>query len=191
MEILSTKKITNERWVNLYERNFRHGTHEGRWCFASRADGTPPSAQRYDAVVIVPVVLSDHEPPRLVVVREYRVPIGDYVWGFPAGLAEEGETPEAVARRELTEETGLEVVAVKQVSPPIYSSAGLTDESAVMVFVTAREVPGVGPDTGAAEEIEVVRLDHAGVCRLCDSGQRVDGKAWVVLHMYRLLGRLE
>ena len=76
------------------------------------------------------------------------------------------------------------------VSPPVYSSAGLTDESAVMVFATAREVAGGGPAHEASEEIEVVRLDYAAVVALANSGARVDGKAWVVLHLYERLGRL-
>ena len=33
-------------------------------------------------------------------------------------------------------------------------------------------------------------LDHRQVCDLCNSEARIDGKAWVVLYMYQLLGRL-
>jgi ADP-ribose pyrophosphatase len=190
MEIVSTEKITHERWVNLFARVYRHNDHEGRWTFASRGDGTLPPPGQYDAVVIVPVVVSEDAPPRLVMLREYRVPVGDYIHAFPAGLAEEGERPEDVARRELGEETGLEVVAVTQVSPPIFSSAGLTDESAVMVFVTARLPSGAVQTLDHSEEIEVLFLDHAQVCELCRSGARIDAKAWVVLYMYQLLGKL-
>ncbi len=190
MDILGTEKITSERWLNLFVRAFRHNGREGRWCFASRGDGEPAPPDHYDAVVIVPVVVADGQPPRLAVVREYRVPVGDYIYAFPAGLAEEGETPETVARRELKEETGLDVVAVQHVSPPVYSSAGLTDESAVLVFVTARREPGSVTAHEASEEIEVLLLDHAAVSALCDSGARFDGKAWAVLFMYKTLGRL-
>jgi ADP-ribose pyrophosphatase len=118
------------------------------------------------------------------------VPVGDYVYGFPAGLAEEGETPEAVARRELLEETGLSVREVTAVSPALYSSPGMTDESAVMVFVTAEALPGSVTAHDASEEIEVVSLDLEQVRALCQSGARFDAKAWVVLYMYQLLGRL-
>ena len=191
MEIVGTEKLTSERWVNLFVRTFRHNGHEGRWSFASRGDGTPPPVGRCDAVVIVPILRSRGRPPRLVMLREYRVPVGDYIYAFPAGLAEEGESPEDVARRELMEEAGLEVVAVKRVSPPVYSSAGLTDESAVMVFVTAKAPPGSVTAHEESEEIEVLLLDHAQVVELCNSSARIDGKAWVVLLMYQMLGRLE
>jgi ADP-ribose pyrophosphatase len=191
MEILRTEKLTDERWVNLFVRVFRHNGREGRWSFASRGDGTPPPAGRFDAVVIVPILLGKGRArPRLVMLREYRAPVGDYIYAFPAGLGEEGETLEAVARRELKEETGLDLVEVKHVSPPVYSSAGMTDESAVMVFVTAKGATGYKATPEAAEEFETLLLDYRQVCELCNSPARIDGKAWVVLYMYQMLGRL-
>src|ERR1051325_5883372 len=143
MEIISREKLTNERWVNLFVRVFRHNGQEGRWSFASRGDGTPPPAGHFDAVVIVPILLGKgRAKPRLVMLREYRAPVGDYIYASPAGLGEQGESIESVARRELKEETGLDLVEVKHVSPPVYSSAGMTHQSAGMGFVTARGARG-------------------------------------------------
>jgi ADP-ribose pyrophosphatase len=192
MEIVRTEKLSNERWVNLFARVFRHNGKEGRWSFASRGDGSPPPAGHFDAVVIVPLLLGKGRArPRLVMLREYRAPVGDYIYAFPAGLGEEGESIESVARRELKEETGLDLVEVKHVSPAIYSSAGMTDEAAVMAFVTARGAEGYKAAPEGAEEFETLLLDYRQVCKLCDSGGRIDGKAWVVLYMYRMLGRLQ
>ena len=70
----------------------------------------------------------------LVVLREYRVPIGDYIYALPAGLIDGKESIEEAARRELKEETGLDLTKVDKITPPIYSSAGLTDESVVILF---------------------------------------------------------
>ena len=170
---------------------FRHNRHEGRWTFASRGDGTPPPPGRFDAVLIVPVLLGQGRArPRLVMLREYRAPVGDYIYAFPAGLGEAGETVESVARRELKEETGFDLVEVKHISPAIFSSAGLTDEAAVMVFVTARRAKGEKATPEASEEFETLLLDYQQVCKLCSSSERIDGKAWVVLYMYQMLGRL-
>jgi ADP-ribose pyrophosphatase len=191
MHIHQIEQLTHEKWLNLYAAIFEHHGHSGRWLFASRKP-QPNTDRRGDAVVIVPVLRQPNEPPLLVMVREFRVPVGDYVFAFPAGLLEAGESIEDTVRRELLEETGLEVVAVKRVSPPLYSSSGLTDEAVAMAFVEARATPLTKPKLDASEDLEVVLLDHAGVCRLCDDPTaRIDAKAWATLYMYQQLGRLD
>lgn len=189
MEIRETEQITHEPWLNLFVRTFRHHDHEGRWLFASRHPMPTVPATGVDAVIIVPVVIDPDRAPRLALVKEFRIPVGDYIYGFPAGLAEPGESIESVARRELREETGLEVVDIVKVSPPIYNSAGLTDEAVVMVFVTARASADGQQALEAAEDIEVLLLDHEQVGALCDSTERIDGKTWMALYMYQQLGK--
>lgn len=44
--------------------------------------------------------------------REFRLAVGDWVYNFPAGLIDAGEEPVESAKRELWEETGLELYAV-------------------------------------------------------------------------------
>lgn len=46
---------------------------------------------------------------RVLLVREYRLPLGAIVWGLPGGRSDPGDDPEATLRRELSEETGLVV----------------------------------------------------------------------------------
>jgi ADP-ribose pyrophosphatase len=190
MEILKTERRTRERWLNLFARTWRHNGGEGEWLFASRKDDPPLPATGIDAVIIVAVVRAPSQPPRLVVLKEFRVPVGDYVYAFPAGLTEEGEGLEDVARRELREETGLEVVEVKRVSPTLYSSAGLTDEAVALAFVTAEARAGGVQALDHSEDIEVLLLDYQQVCDLCNADVRVDAKAWTVLYLYQLLGAL-
>ena len=190
MHIHKIEQLTHEKWLNLFAAAFEHNGHTGRWVFASRKP-QPNRDRAADAVVIVPILRQPGEPPRLAMVREFRVPVGDYVFAFPAGLLESGESIEDTVRRELMEETGLEVVTVKRVSPPLYSSSGLTDESAALAFVEARATPKTKPKLDASEDLEVVLLDHAGVCRLCDDPTaRIDAKAWATLYLYQQLGQL-
>ena len=58
--------------------------------------------ERPDAAIIFPLTPAGE----VVLVRQYRPPIGMMELGLPAGLVEEGEEPEKAARRELLEETG-------------------------------------------------------------------------------------
>jgi ADP-ribose pyrophosphatase len=190
MRILDVQKLTDEKWVNLFAARFDHNGHAGRWVFASRrADPRTPPPAAGDAVVIVPVLREARKKPRLVMIQEFRVPAFGHLYAFPAGLLEPGEDVEAAVRRELREETGLEVTAVKKVSPAMFASAGLTDETAHLVFVDA--APGGGkPSLEASEELEVVTLAYAEACRLCDDETaRFDVRAWTVLYLYQLLGK--
>ena len=113
-----------------------------------------------------------------------------FLYGFPAGILRADERIEDAARRELAEETGFDVAEVTRVSPLLYSSSGLTDESVRLVFVTARAVPGSVQQLDDSEEIEVVLLDYAGVCELCRTAEAIDAKTWSVLMMYQAMGRL-
>ncbi|MCC6024556.1 MAG: NUDIX hydrolase, partial [Thaumarchaeota archaeon] len=54
------------------------------------------------ASAIVPVTPDG----KIVLVRQYRHPVGDYILEIPAGTLKPGEDPEICARRELEEETG-------------------------------------------------------------------------------------
>jgi ADP-ribose pyrophosphatase len=189
MHIHKIEPITHEKWLNLYAATFEHNGHTGRWVFASRKKW-PHSDRTADAVIIVPVLHVPNEPPRLVMIKEYRVPVGDYVFAFPAGLLEPGEDIVDTVRRELQEETGMEVVAVKRITQPLYSSAGLTDEAVAMAFVDARTTPEMLPKLDHSEELEVLLLDHNEVCRLCDDrSARIDARAWGALYLYQQLGR--
>jgi ADP-ribose pyrophosphatase len=191
MHILNLQKLTDEKWINLFAAEFEHKGQRGRWVFASRRDRPHDGNFRSDAVIIVPVLRMPGEPPRLVLEREFRVPVGDYVIGFPAGLLEPGETVEDTVRREMIEETGMEVVKFKRVTQPLFSSSGLTDEAAAMAFVDVRTTDHTRPALEASEDLEVILLDYDGVCRLCDDpAARVDAKVWVVLYMFQQLGGL-
>jgi ADP-ribose pyrophosphatase len=189
MIIREVTKLTDERWINLFAATFENRGHHGRWVFASRK-AVPHKDASGDAVIMVPVLRNPGEPPRLVLIREFRVPVGGYVIGFPAGLIEPGETAESTARREIVEETGLTVTAVKRVTQPLLMSSGLTDEAAALAFVDVAGTPA--PQLEASEALDVLLLDYEAIVRLCDDATAaIDVKVWTVLWMYRTLGRIE
>ena len=103
---------------------------------------------RADSVILI---LTDESGERLLISREYRMAMAQWIYNFPAGLIDPGETPEESARRELWEETGLELVRIDDVLDGSYSAIGFSNERNVCVFgVAAGEF---GESTSDAEEI--------------------------------------
>jgi ADP-ribose pyrophosphatase len=190
MRVIHVEKLTNEKWLNLFAASYEHNDHKGRWVYASRKSG-PAEGKAVDAVVIVPVLHEAGRPPRLVMIREFRIPLNDYSLAFPAGLLEKGESVEECVRREMLEETGLEVFRFRKVSPPLYSSTGMTDEAAVLAFVDVRATPDGKQHLEATEDLELRLLEYEEVCRLVDDpGGPIDAKAWSTLYMFQMAGRL-
>ncbi|HPW52757.1 MAG TPA: NUDIX hydrolase [Erysipelotrichaceae bacterium] len=87
------------------------------------------------------VVIVKGKEDRLFLNHEFRYPVGKYVLSVPAGLfGRENEDIFEVARRELKEETGLEVKEIRLISPLLFSSPGMTDESNAMVCVFVDDI---------------------------------------------------
>lgn len=114
------------------------------WTYVSRKYITYSQGNKKPDGVVVFGMEFDHEFnfSRLLVTKEFRKPLNDYVWALPAGLIDEGETPEQAAVREVKEETGYDVLSFWPAGTTIgFPSPGLTDESCVNVFCTIEGGP--------------------------------------------------
>lgn len=132
------------RYLSLLERD--------GWEYASRSNAS--------GVVVLVAVTAERE---ILLVQQYRKPVGQPVIELPAGLVGDQDDPDEplleAARRELEEETGYAAGRL-EILMACPSSAGMSDE--VIHFVLATDLERVGPGGGdASESIEVlpVRLD--------------------------------
>ena len=86
----------------------------------------------------VVMILTDERGERILISREYRMAMAQWIYNFPAGLIDPGETPEESAKRELWEETGLCLTRIDDVLDNSYSAVGFSNERNVCVFGAAQ-----------------------------------------------------
>ena len=120
-----------------------------------------------EGIVIYAVTKEKH--PRLVLIREYRYPLGDYIYAMPAGLIDEGETPGAAAKREIREETGLNFEEYKEgkeyYRKPFFIAPGFSDEANCAVFGTV-ENQMQSQQCEVSDRIEVILADKEMVQKI-------------------------
>lgn len=157
------------RYLSLVER-------EG-WEFATRSNAR--------CVVALVAVTSADE---IVLVEQYRKPIGVNVIEIPAGLVGDltdwDEPVLAAAARELEEETGFAARQMKLLME-LPSSAGMSDE--IISFVLAEDLHRVGPGGGDASEDIVVHLVPLSAAddwlmEQLHSGKTLDPKVYSALY---------
>lgn len=110
-----------------------------------------------DAVSCVVILENEGEEPRLLLTMEYRYPAGRFLLSVPAGLIDREDRDTSApllsaARREIREETGLELTdhdSLSVINPFLYSTPGMTDESNALVEVRIRNA-------------ELSKLDQSG-----------------------------
>lgn len=118
---------------------------QGKWEYVSRARG-----------IRAAVIVAIDEDGHVLLVDQYRVPLGRRCLELPAGLIgdeHDGDTVAEAARRELIEETGYACSEVEELGE-FWSSPGLVSES--FTLVRARGLTRVGEGGGLADEDIVV-----------------------------------
>ena len=131
----------------------RHRLFAGGWS----GDVVREVFERGHAAAVLP-----YDPARDAVVLIEQFRIGAFAAGEPAwlteviaGIVEEGETPDDVARREAVEEAGLTIAALEPVTTFFVSPGGTTQTTAL--FVGRVDSAGVGGIHGLDEEHEDIR----------------------------------
>lgn len=135
------RQLTNNSFLNLFEIDAL--THSGKpfhYYFVSRNPiekiKIKTKTEHAEGIIIYPIM--KEKPDTLVMIKQYRYPLDDYIYELPAGLIEAGEEADEAAVREMREETGLLFEVYKGGSSSMrrafYMGAGFTDESNQTVF---------------------------------------------------------
>lgn len=165
-----------EGWIKKYDFVYDVDGKEYHYDVVSRnkiEDTNLPDIT--NAVAIIPVF----DNGDILMIREYRYPLNDYVWAFPAGLIDSGEDYEAAAIRELKEETGVNVKQIIRSYAGSFSSEGMTDEKLATVICN---VEGELMDCDGTEEVHPERLPLKSVIQIAsDPKNKISNKIHLFL----------
>ena len=116
--------------------------------------------------------------PTILLIRQYRYATGGPLWEIPAGTLDAGEDPEACARRELLEETGVTARRLQRLTS-IWTTPGFTNE--VIHLYLATGLTTGEPSRERDEFIEVVPQPLSRVLALIRDGEIRDAKTVVAI----------
>jgi ADP-ribose pyrophosphatase len=126
------------------------------------------------AVAVVPIT----EDGKIVLVRQYRYPIGKTILEVPAGKLDKGEHPDDCVVRELKEETGYIANNIKKLTS-IYTTPGFTDEVIHLYTADNLKLAKQCPDEDEFLDVEVYTKEE--VKAMLADGTINDAKSMLAL----------
>lgn len=104
----------------------------------------------------VSIFVQNEDKSKMLLIKEFRYAVNNYVISTPAGLIENNEDIQSAAIRELYEEIGYteDQINVNCVLLPSYSAVGLSDEQVASVFVTVDDTIKPKQHLESSEDIE-------------------------------------
>ena len=154
VEILA-KDIVYDGYFRIDRYRLRHRRHEGGWT----GEITREVFERGHVAAVLPY---DPERDAVVLIEQFR--IGAWAAAKPcwlteivAGVIDDGESAEAVARREMEEETGCPVTALEPIGSYLSSPGGTSESVALFVGrVDSRKAGGIHGLPDENEDIKVL-----------------------------------
>lgn len=153
-KILKTEPLDQGKWTQLRKISWRDQDGKDRiWECATRKTR---GKNGVDAVSMIAILEKDE--PEIILEKQFRPPANNIMIECPAGLLDEGESPEECAVRELYEETGYHGTAVRQ-SSTIFNDPGFSNctMQLVTVHIDLRDKRNQDPkqELDAGEHIEI------------------------------------
>lgn len=166
MKFVSFEKVKDGKYLKNYEITYENKSgKEKKYEIVSRRElkgiedvGGAPSG------VSIVAVCED----RLLLLHEFRMGVNRTIYNLCAGMIEKGETIEQCIERELYEETGLTVKAVKKILPPSFAAVAISDTTTYIAFVEAEGIIEAH-HASANEEISAAFYTREEVKRLLET----------------------
>jgi ADP-ribose pyrophosphatase len=164
-QTLDAARLWESRWYNLRQDRVR--IHTG-------AEITYTFQEHPGAVFIVPVT-ADGE---IVLLHQYRYPVGQWLWEVPAGAVDGDEGLEAAARRELAEEIGGTAEKLRYVGH-FFAASSVSDLRVNVFLATGVQLGRSVPE--ATELIEIKTVSATEALAMARRGEIKDGQSALAL----------
>lgn len=191
-KVINLKALTKTKFLSMYEAEYENKVgNKKSWMIASRKSEDVLKDKFFknkkdddDAVVIVAL----HKPSnKLVIVKQFRVPVNDFVYELTAGLIDNGEDFKFAVKRELKEETGLDIKEIVSEKSNLYLSPGMTDECVNLIFCTCEgnlSIENMEDD----ECIEPMLISQDEAREILKSCKKIDIKCYLILQNFVMFG---
>ncbi len=193
-KVENLETLAQTKFLSLYNANYTNkGGNKKTWTIATRKTKEALEEQFFsgkeDKVDAVVILAYHKEERKLVAIRQFRIPLNNYVYELPAGLIDNNDDIISTVKRELKEETGLDLedVMEEKIGQKLYLSPGMTDESVSLVYCTCS---GKVSDENLEEDedIETVLLSREDAIKILNSGERCDIKFFMALQSFIQMG---
>ena len=188
------KVLSKTKFLSLYNADYiNRGGKEKTWTIASRKTKEALEDQFFngkeDKVDAVVILAYHKDEKKLVAIKQFRIPLNNYVYELPAGLIDNDDDIIPTVKRELKEETGLDLEEVieSKVGNKLYLSPGMTDESVSLVYCTCSgEISTENLEED--EDIETILLSKEDAIKILNSNERCDIKFIMALQSFVAMG---
>jgi ADP-ribose pyrophosphatase len=130
------------------------------------------------SVVLLPIP----EPGHIILIKQYRYAVNRWLWELPAGSVDEGEQPEAAARRECHEEIGQVPDTIVRLAA-LHPTPGYCDEEMLFFRLSGLSVASETAARDEDEDIEAKVFTLAKARHMVRSGEITDMKTVAGLAM--------
>lgn len=183
MKLLDLKRVHQGKFLSYYVASYLNKDNKIKeYEFISRDPNLTKESFGSNVPAGVGLVPFNKDKTKIVLQSEFRLATNHFIYNFPAGLIDEGETAEIAAARELKEETGLDLVSIEAVLPPSYASPGTSDEEMKIVICTVEGE--IQESCFADEEIQARWFTKEEVKKLLEEGAYMSVRTQMLLYMW-------
>lgn len=171
----ASEKVYRSQWLDVtVDKLSTEDQAKTDYVYTSRPGG--------GGMVVIPYF---DEAESFLLVRQYRHPIRKYVWQFPGGGKEEGQTYEQAAKAELLQETGYEAGEVIDLGG-YYPDVGVSSDEGRIFAAINPKMKFDSPKKDPLERIEIKEISLSDFSEMINDGSIRDGWTLGAYSLFKL-----